>query len=148
MKAIHGDKAKNDKVDSYKIASLIRGGTFPMAFVYPRDMLLNSVPGIGKIISLVILYEIYDIKRFPTVQNFVSYARLIKCKAESAGKSYGTSGAKIGNAHSVGGLVLSLFPSCMPSLICGFHQSRYIGREKSQLILSVWRFPHVPCTIR
>ncbi len=38
MKAIHGGKAKNDKVDSYKIASLIRGGTFPQAFVYPKDM--------------------------------------------------------------------------------------------------------------
>ena len=195
MKAIHGGKAKNDKIDSYKIASLIRGGTFPVAYVYPakmratRDllrrrihltrkraelvthihntntqynlpeigkrlryksnrklvedrfadpsaqksvdldvqlinfydqqlssveyyirkhakihdyhsyMLLQSVPGIGDIISLVILYEIYDINRFPTVQDFASYARLVKCKAESAGKSYGTSGAKIGNAH-------------------------------------------------
>ena len=38
MKAIHGGKAKNDKIDSHKIASLARGGTFPMAFVYPRDM--------------------------------------------------------------------------------------------------------------
>ena len=34
MKVIHGDKAKNDKVDSYKIASLVRGGTPPpQAFV-------------------------------------------------------------------------------------------------------------------
>jgi transposase len=195
MKAIHGGKAKNDKIDSYKIASLIRGGTFPVAFVYPagmratRDllrrrmhlmhkraeliahihntntqynlpeigkslryksnrqlvegrfadpgaqksvdmdvqlvnfydqqfssveyhirkhakvhdyhsyMLLQSVPGIGDIIGLVILYEIYDINRFPTVQDFASYARLVKCKAESGGKTYGISGAKIGNAH-------------------------------------------------
>ena len=38
MKAIHGGKAKNDKIDSYKIASLLRGGTFPMAYVYPRPM--------------------------------------------------------------------------------------------------------------
>ena len=38
MKAIHGGKAKNNKIDSHKIASLARGGTFPMAFVYPRDM--------------------------------------------------------------------------------------------------------------
>ncbi|MCP4670255.1 MAG: IS110 family transposase, partial [Desulfobacula sp.] len=38
MKAIHGGKAKNDKVDSHKIANLAKGGTFPMAFVYPRDM--------------------------------------------------------------------------------------------------------------
>ncbi|MCP4372671.1 MAG: IS110 family transposase [Deltaproteobacteria bacterium] len=44
-------------------------------------MLLNSVPGIGKIISPVILYEICDIKRFPRVQGFASYARLVKCKA-------------------------------------------------------------------
>ena len=195
MKAIHGGKAKNDKIDSHKIASLVRGGTFPMAFVYPRHMrstrdllrrrmhlmrkraellchihntntqynydrlvknlryknnrklvdgrfadpsvqksvdldiqlinfydeqlsgvewyikkhakindyqsylLLKSVHGIGKIISLVILYEIYDINRFPRVQDFASYARLVKCKAQSAGKTYGTSGAKIGNAH-------------------------------------------------
>lgn len=48
---------------------------------------------------MVILYEIHDINRFPTVHNFASYARLIKCKKESAGKVYGTSGKKIGNAH-------------------------------------------------
>ena len=38
MKAIHGGKAKNDKIDSYKIAKILRGGTFPTAYVYPRDM--------------------------------------------------------------------------------------------------------------
>ena len=62
-------------------------------------MLLRSVPGIGEILSLVILYEIHDIDRFPRVQDFVSYCRLVKCKKESAGKSYGTSGGKIGNAY-------------------------------------------------
>jgi transposase len=31
MKAIHGGKAKNDKIDSHKIAVLLRGGSFPMA---------------------------------------------------------------------------------------------------------------------
>jgi transposase len=61
--------------------------------------LLRSVPGIGKILSLVILYEIHDIERFPTVQDFASYARLVKCSKESAGKRYGVSGAKIGNVH-------------------------------------------------
>ena len=66
---------------------------------YHCYMLLNSVPGIGDIIGLVILYEIDDINRFKTVQDFASYTRLVKCKAESAGKSYGSSGAKIGNAH-------------------------------------------------
>ena len=61
--------------------------------------LLRSAPGIGKILSLVILYEIHDIERFPTVQDFASYARLVKCSKESAGKRYGVSGAKIGNVH-------------------------------------------------
>jgi transposase len=194
MKAIHGGKAKNDKIDAYKIASLLRGGNFPLAYVYPsamratRDLLrrrmrlmreraqllshvqntnsqynlpeigqriaykanrgglaerfidpavqksvavdlalidyldqtlkdleltiirfakrhdatvfyrLRSVPGVGKILALVILYEIQDISRFPRVQDFVSYARLVKCAKESAGKHYGYSGKKIGNA--------------------------------------------------
>ncbi|MFK5951159.1 MAG: IS110 family transposase [Methylococcales bacterium] len=195
MKAIHGGKAKNDRIDSFKIASLIRGGHFPLAYVYPAQMratrdllrrrmkivqhgadlkahvanttsqynlpankvnlkntiareqlkstfsdrsvqqnvnldmvildcyadqlakvkwyiqqqakqhkpkhfhLLKSVWGIGPILSLTIIYEIGDINRFESVQNFASYARLVKCKAESAGKSYGTQGNKIGNAH-------------------------------------------------
>jgi hypothetical protein len=29
MKAIHGGKAKNDKIDAHKIAVLLRGGAFP-----------------------------------------------------------------------------------------------------------------------
>jgi transposase len=195
MKAIHGGKAKNDKIDAYKIASLLRGGMIPMAYVYPSDMRstrdllrrrnhlarkraellahvqntnhqynlptigknlgkkgnregvagrfadicvqksieldlslidhydqllhrmeheisliakkydadsyfrLRSIPGIGRILGLVILYEIHDINRFPRVQDFVSYCRLVKCAKESAGKITGSSGKKIGNAH-------------------------------------------------
>src|SRR5919201_4589594 len=38
MKAIHGGKAKNDKIDSHKIAVLLRGGTLPLAYVYPAQM--------------------------------------------------------------------------------------------------------------
>jgi len=33
------------------------------------------------------------------VQQFASYARLVKCAKESAGKKHGTSGAKMGNVH-------------------------------------------------
>src|ERR671930_749851 len=195
MKAIHGGKAKNDRIDAHKIAVLLRGGMLPQAYVYPADMratrdllrrrmyltrkraellahiqntnsqynlpeigkklaykanrdgvaerfpdpavqksmevdlallgyyepllrelelnidkaaqqhdpntlyLLQTVPGIGKILSLVLLYEIHDIQRFPSVQDFVSYCRLVKCAKESAGKRYGTAGAKIGNAY-------------------------------------------------
>src|SRR5437899_4405013 len=60
---------------------------------------LRSVPGIGKILALVLLYEIHDIHRFPRVQDFVSYCRLVKCAKQSDGKHYGYSGTKIGNAH-------------------------------------------------
>jgi transposase len=38
MKAIHGGKAKNDKIDSHKIAALLRGGMLPKAYVYPAQM--------------------------------------------------------------------------------------------------------------
>jgi transposase len=38
MKAIHGGKAKNDKIDSHKIATLLRGGMLPQAYVYPARM--------------------------------------------------------------------------------------------------------------
>ena len=31
MKAIHGGTAKNDKIDSHKIAALLRGGMLPQA---------------------------------------------------------------------------------------------------------------------
>ena len=36
MKMIHGGKAKNDKIDAGKLAGMLRGGLFPMAYVYPR----------------------------------------------------------------------------------------------------------------
>jgi transposase len=66
----------------------------------PADLeLLLSMKGIGKIIALTILYEIEDIGRFPRVQDFVSYARLVKCSRTSAGKMHGTGGNKMGNPY-------------------------------------------------
>jgi transposase len=50
MKAIHGGKAKHDKIDAHKIAVLLRGGMLPQAYVYPakmratRDLLRRRVP--------------------------------------------------------------------------------------------------------
>ena len=195
MKAIHGAKAKNDRIDSRKIAALLRGGLIPKSYVYPAEMRatrdlfrrrthfvrhrsqllahiqnthhqynctapgkriayksnregiaeafddvaiqtnlagdlelidaydaiighleltvlhqarahdrdgyerLKTIPGIGKILALTILYEIHDIDRFARVQEFASYCRLVKCQSASAGKIKGTSGAKMGNAH-------------------------------------------------
>ena len=37
-RAIHGGNAKNDRIDSHKIAALLRGGLIPQAYVYPRRM--------------------------------------------------------------------------------------------------------------
>jgi transposase len=196
-KAIHGGKAKNDTLDAYKLATLLRGGAFPTAYVYPRGMRetrdllrrrtflvrkraealvhlvntnsqynlppfpkklayaqnrtelkvaerfadpsvrqsvaldlalidaydthvrelelyltrtakvddpqayhrLRTVPGVGPVLALVLLYEIHDVRRFPEVGQFLSYARLVRCAHESAGKPKGTGGNKIGNAH-------------------------------------------------
>jgi transposase len=195
MKAIHGGKAKNDRIDANKIARLLRGGNFPLAYRYPRGMRetrdllrrrtflvrqrsglfthlqilnaqfnlppfpkklsfaanrtemdiaarfphksvqmnaavdlavidcldeqigqlelyitrtakvdevqtyqrLQSIPGVGKILALVLLYEIHDIKRFANCGQFLSYCRLVRCEHESAGKVIGSGGAKIGN---------------------------------------------------
>jgi transposase len=196
MKAIHGVKTKNDRIDSLKIARLIRGGNFPVAYVYPpgmratRDLmrrrnhfvrkraellshiqnttmqynleplgtlsrphhrrdkdivghfpdpvvalivetdlqlidhydpiiknldkqilalakghdpvslhLLKSIHGVGDVLALTMLYEIHDINRFPSRGEFCSYGRLVKGQKSSAGKNYGTSGGRIGNAH-------------------------------------------------
>jgi len=195
MKAIHGGKAKNDQIDSQKMAALLRGGMLPQAYVYPAERratrdrlrrrtpllrtraellahvqntnsqynlpeigkklaykanrdgvaerfeeaavhktlavdrglityddellkdlelsllktakqheaqtlyLLQTVPGIGKILSLVLLDESHRIARFPRVQDFASYGRLVKCSQESGGKRLGPSGKKIGHAH-------------------------------------------------
>ena len=38
MKAIHRREAKNDKIDPFKIAKLIQGCNFPLAYVYEKEM--------------------------------------------------------------------------------------------------------------
>jgi transposase len=51
--------------------------------------------------GLTILYEIGDIDRFPTVQDFLSCCRRAKRTLASAGRIKGLRGAKIGNPYSV-----------------------------------------------
>jgi len=62
---------------------------------------LQSIPGVGKVLALVLLYEIHEIGRFQSAGQFLSYARLVRCCHESAGKKQTTGGKrqKIGNAH-------------------------------------------------
>lgn len=59
---------------------------------------LQSIPGVGLIISLTVLLEIDTIARFDTRQQFCSYARLIAPPQESAGKKVGVGCRKRGNA--------------------------------------------------
>lgn len=195
LKAIHGGKTKSDRIDSEKLAFLLRGGNFPTSYVYPKDMRgtrdllrrrstivrrrsativhvqmvnhqqnlpafpkpisyrtnrvgiherfegdsvqrmmqvdvhlidfydeqvrkldlyleqnakiddpdtffrLMSIPGVGRILAMTLLYEIHDIRRFPRVGDFLSYSRLVKGTNSSAGKQYKPTGAKIGNPH-------------------------------------------------
>jgi len=61
--------------------------------------LIRTVPGIGEIISLTLLYEAHTIERFKTHQKFSSYCRVVKCGKESNGKKAGRGGSKIGNPH-------------------------------------------------
>ena len=61
--------------------------------------LLRTVPGMGELLSLVLLDEIPAIQRFPRVQEFVSSCRLVTCAKASAGQRYGTSGTQSGHAY-------------------------------------------------
>jgi transposase len=60
---------------------------------------LRSIPGVGPVLALILLYEVHDIRRFASLGQFLSYARLVRCAHESDGKVVGCGGQKIGNAH-------------------------------------------------
>jgi transposase len=235
MKAIHGGKAKSDKIDAGKLAALLRGGLFPLAYTYPRakrqtrDLLrrrssfvrqraqliahiqntnsqfnhppfskkltykgnrteelaerfadpstklsveadlgmiesydeqiatmerhltknakvhdpvtfglLKSVPGIGPILGLVLLYEVDDMKRFPDVGNFLSYCRLVRCEHSSAGKVKGFGSRKMGNAHlkwAFSEAACLLLRSCPAAKGWMQRQEKKRGKRKAMAIL-------------
>jgi transposase len=60
---------------------------------------LRTIPGVGPVLALVLLYEMHQVERFERVGQFLSYTRLVQCAHESAGKRLGAGGQKIGNAH-------------------------------------------------
>jgi transposase len=76
--------------------ALVNNATHHDATTFDR---LRAVPGVGKIFALVLLDEMHDLQRFPRGQDVVSSARLVKCAQEAAGKRYGPSGTKIGQAY-------------------------------------------------
>jgi len=61
--------------------------------------LINSVPGIGKVLGIVILLEVGSIGRFACAGRFASYARCVDSARMSNGKKKGEGNSKNGNQH-------------------------------------------------
>ena len=61
--------------------------------------LLMTVPGIGKILALTIMYEAGPIERFAKVGNYASYCRCVGSGRISNGKKKGKGNRKNGNKH-------------------------------------------------
>jgi transposase len=67
--------------------------------IYPAELaVLQSTPGVGKVLSLTILLEIDTVTRFDTRQQFCSYARLCGAVQTSDNKRTGAGNKKAGNA--------------------------------------------------
>jgi len=60
---------------------------------------LLTVPGIGKILALTIMYETGDTERFPGVGNYASYCRCVRSTRLSNGKQKGKGNRKNGNKY-------------------------------------------------
>jgi transposase len=67
--------------------------------IFPAELaVLQSTPGVGKVLSLTILLEIDTVARFDTRQQFCSYARLCGAVQTSDNKRTGAGNKKAGNA--------------------------------------------------
>jgi|SRR5262245_46481329 len=87
----------------------------------------RSIPGVGKVLGLGLLDEIHDLRRFAAAGQFRSYARLVRCAHESAGKKQGTGGHKIGNAHLQGAFAEA---TCLRRRSCPKAKAWLTRREK------------------
>lgn len=65
----------------------------------PEFLSLLTIDGIGKILGMTIMLEIGDIHRFPSVNNFSSYARCVDSTRLSNGKKKGSNNCKNGNKY-------------------------------------------------
>jgi len=65
----------------------------------PEFERLLSMPGIGKILGLTIMYETGDISRFPKAGDYTSYCRCVKAHAKSNKKKKGNNNRKNGNKY-------------------------------------------------
>lgn len=64
-----------------------------------RFKLLQTVPGIGKILGMLILLESGDYQRFQGPGNYASYCRCVKSERVSNGKKKGENNRKNGNVY-------------------------------------------------
>jgi len=71
----------------------------PNAEIKPEFQNIMSVPGIGKILGLTIMYETGDIGRFKKAGNYTSYCRCVKAEASSNNKKKGNNNRKNGNKY-------------------------------------------------
>jgi transposase len=60
---------------------------------------LKTIPGVGKVLALVIMYETGEIGRFASPGNYASYCRCVGSERLSNGKKKGVGNRKSGNAH-------------------------------------------------
>ena len=65
----------------------------------PEFELLKTVPGIGHVLSLTIMLETGEIKRFATVGDYASYCRCVGSQKISNGKRKGQGNTKNGNKY-------------------------------------------------
>jgi len=75
-------------------------------------LLLRTIPGVGPILALTILYEIHCIERFARVQDFSSYCRLVKPEHSSAGNASAAAEGKSAMPISSGPSRKRLSASC------------------------------------
>ncbi len=64
-----------------------------------RFLILQTIPGIGEMTALIIIYETHDISRFPNAGKYASYCRTVKCERTSNGKKKKNVNQKIGNPY-------------------------------------------------
>jgi transposase len=65
----------------------------------PSFELLQTIPGVGKILGLTIYYEMGDVRRFENAKHFCSYARVVPGIAQSGGTTKRGRGSKQGNGY-------------------------------------------------
>jgi len=65
----------------------------------PSYRLLLTMPGVGEILGLTILYETGDIHRFAKASHYTSYCRAVKATRTSNGKKKGYNNRKNGNRY-------------------------------------------------